>query len=83
MIRLWDLASGRTIKTMRGHTDTIYSLEFSKDGSLLASGGADDSVRLWDVKTANVHDLAFEMSAAMGGGEDAAVTLEAATDTKR
>ena len=50
VIKLWDLGSGRRIKSMTGHTSTIYSLEYSRDGSLLASGSADETARIWDVK---------------------------------
>ena len=51
-INLWDLGSGRRIKKMTGHTASIYSLAFSAESSLLVSGGADWSVRCWDVKGA-------------------------------
>lgn len=37
---------------MTGHTASIYSLAFSAESSLLVSGGADWSVRCWDVKGA-------------------------------
>ncbi|KDN43214.1 WD40 repeat-like protein [Tilletiaria anomala UBC 951] len=49
-ISLWDLASGRRIKKMWGHTATVHDLDFSSDGNLLVSGGADCTVRCWDVK---------------------------------
>ena len=49
-INLWDLGSGRRVKKMTGHTSSIYSLAFSAESSLLVSGGADWTVRCWDVK---------------------------------
>lgn len=51
-INLWDLGSGRRIKKMTGHAASIYSLAFSEESSLLVSGGADWTVRCWDVKSA-------------------------------
>jgi transcription initiation factor TFIID subunit 5 len=51
-INLWDLGSGKRIKKMNGHSSSIYSLSFSAESSLLVSGGADWTVRCWDVKGA-------------------------------
>lgn len=35
---------------MAGHTASVYSLVFSAESSVLVSGGADWTVRCWDVK---------------------------------
>lgn len=48
-IRLFDPATGRTIKSLAGHSDRVTSLEFDSAGKLLCSGSADRSVRLWSV----------------------------------
>jgi len=37
---------------MIGHNASVYSLAFSGESSLLVSGGADWTVRCWDVKSA-------------------------------
>lgn len=47
---LWDLGSARPIKRMHGHSDTVNSVAFSKDGNILITGGADMTVRLWSTK---------------------------------
>ena len=48
-IKLWDLQNN-TVKTLRGHSDTVNSVAFSPNGELLASGGDDHRFKLWSVQ---------------------------------
>jgi WD40 repeat protein len=49
-IKLWDVATGREVRTLSGHTDNVRSVAFSPDGRLLASGSWPE-IKLWDVAT--------------------------------
>jgi len=41
----------RLVRRLAGHSESVMSVVFSPDGTTLASGSRDDTVRLWDVKT--------------------------------
>lgn len=49
IVRLWTLDG--ECRCLRGHTDFIFAVKFSHDGCALASGSADQTIRLWDVVT--------------------------------
>jgi WD40 repeat protein len=48
---LWDVAEGKCLKVLQGHTSWVRSIAWSLDGLVLASGGQDETIKLWDVKT--------------------------------
>jgi hypothetical protein len=50
-IILWDLKTGKPLRTLRGHNGSVLTLAFSPDGKELASGGQDHTIRLWEVAT--------------------------------
>ena len=51
-ITLFETASGKLVKTFaERHLDSVFALDFTPDGKLLASGGADKAVRITDLST--------------------------------
>jgi WD40 repeat protein len=67
VVRVWDVPGGREILTLRGHTDVVSSLAFSRDGLRLASGSWDQTVRVWDAQTGKVvHTLTKHTGAVWG-----------------
>jgi WD40 repeat protein len=47
-VRRWDLATGRELSGLRGHTDRIFSLDVADDGKTIATCAVDGTARLWD-----------------------------------
>ncbi len=56
-VTLWDVATGKNVAILAGHTGA-GSVAFSSDGTKLASGVKDNTVRLWDIATENISILA-------------------------
>ena len=48
-ICLWEVATGKNIAMFRGHTTDVQCFAFSQDDTLLASGGHDGAIYLWDL----------------------------------
>ncbi len=48
-IKLWELGTGREIRSFLGHEMTVSSIAFSSDGKYIVSGSYDKSTRFWDV----------------------------------
>lgn len=50
-VLLWDVPHRKIHYTLKGHTDKIKALAFTPNGKMLASGGEDRTIRIWDVST--------------------------------
>jgi WD40 repeat protein len=59
-IRIWDVETGQCLKVLHGHESGVFSVAFVPqhgtdsplaDRQLLASSGADATIRIWDIAT--------------------------------
>jgi WD40 repeat protein len=60
-IKVWEVPSGKFVKSFEGHTHHVLDVGWMADGKLLASAGGDNTVKIWDfekgeqVRTINAH----------------------------
>ena len=92
-MRLWDAYTGQPIERLGDHEAEVGALAFSRDGSLLASGGNDGLISIWqidgnvrllDIATGlrRIHDVTFSPggTTVVGVGNDGAVLSWNAAD---
>ncbi len=50
-LKLWDVNTGKEIRTFQGHSDIVFSVAFSPDGKYALSGSGDGTLKLWEIET--------------------------------
>ena len=50
-LKLWDLATGRLLRTFAGHERMVRAVSLTPDGSHALSGSDDRAVKFWDLTT--------------------------------
>jgi WD40 repeat protein len=50
-LRLWELETGRCLRTFQGHTEVVKSVVISPDSRWALSGSNDNTLRLWNLET--------------------------------
>ena len=47
---MYDASNGAVLSALKGHKETVYCVDYSKDGKRFASGSADKTVIIWSPK---------------------------------
>ena len=47
-VRIWDVRTGKCLKTLPAHSDPVSAVHFNRDGSLIVSSSYDGLCRIWD-----------------------------------
>jgi WD40 repeat protein/tetratricopeptide (TPR) repeat protein len=50
-LKVWEVATRRLVRRLNGHTRFCVAVDFSRDGSLLASAGHDGKAIVWSTET--------------------------------
>lgn len=59
LVRMWDIETGRLLRSLRGHTNDIRAIVFTPDGQTMATGSEDRTIRLWNGVTGEPTKLLF------------------------
>ncbi len=79
-IRVWDVAAGAGVKTLRGHGSDVRACVFSPDGKLVLAGD-DQHVRVWDL--AGYQEVRVLHATVFAGHEDAVLSARFSRDGKQ
>lgn len=50
-VKIWDVADGRCIETLRGHVDEVLDINFNATGTKLATASSDGTARLYNINS--------------------------------
>ncbi|KAG1814348.1 uncharacterized protein BJ212DRAFT_1463366 [Suillus subaureus] len=79
-VRLWDAGTGEPVgEPLRGHTDSVWSVSFSPDGTHIVTGSSDKTIRLWHVVMGQPSQWCAELDHPVFSDEHR--TIEATTTT--
>jgi WD40 repeat protein len=50
-VKVFNVATGKHVRSFEGHTHHVLGVSWKADGSLLVSAGADNQIKVWNVET--------------------------------
>jgi WD40 repeat protein len=50
-LKLWDLETGRTLRTLEGHSGWVWGVAVTPDGKRAVSSSNDHTLKVWDLTT--------------------------------
>jgi WD40 repeat protein len=53
-IKIFDLLTGKFVRSLEGHEEDVHSIALSEDGGHLVSASEDSSVKIWKLDTGNL-----------------------------
>jgi WD40 repeat protein len=65
-LRLWDVATGRSLQQWQAHDQAVTSVAFTPDGQGLISGSGDRTVRQWDLTGKEIRKFGGKLDAIVG-----------------
>ena len=69
-LKVWDLASGAEVRTLPGHTGTVYGVAVTPDGRQAISASWDNTLKVWDLASgAEVRTLPGHTAGSRRGGD--------------
>ena len=50
-LKVWDVATGKCVATLEGHSSDVYCVAVFPDGRRVVSGSDDKTLKVWDLAT--------------------------------
>jgi WD40 repeat protein len=50
-LKVWDLETGQALRTLKGHTNYVFTVVVTPDGRRAVSASSDNTLKVWDLKT--------------------------------
>ena len=50
-LKVWDLETGRALRTLEGHSDSVSGVAVTADGKRAVSASGDKTLKVWDLET--------------------------------